>query len=212
MTDGDSSAYIALARANLDIVDEMMFCATMQLRIPLRVLKMHCARHQLANGDPPIFAMHEGIWVGMLRGQKSLFGEMASDIGPIPTDGGNYLAFLKAVRGIVEDHESTTARMDRLQQELGKQEWQEFVTRHGGSDCVCNRFFPCFLDTIPRLRADAAETLREMSLTTPARLAAASDGDLCAVRGVGAVALRSIRQACEDAADKHSEWVDMVQR
>ena len=80
------------------------FCATMQARNSLRVLQQHGRLESLPPSKLPKIARHEwqGIWVPTTRHRRVFAqgGQMASEIGPIPQDGGDYLRFLLAVKTI----------------------------------------------------------------------------------------------------------------
>ena len=93
----------------------------MQLRTPLRVLRRHGELHRDLSAPPPRIAneLWEGIWISLLPQQDTLFGEMASEVGPIPVDGGQYLPFLLAVRSVVEGEGSASERRHRLEALLG---------------------------------------------------------------------------------------------
>lgn len=207
-----TSPYVGVARQNSDLVDGMLFCATMQLRTPLRILEMHGKHHPLDTGDPPPVAMHEGCWMPSLPDQREFYSTMASEIGPIPADGGDYLKFLRAVRRIVERFDSIENRIQDLRVELQRPEWQEFIGRLGGREDIYERFFFDFLYTIPKLNHETREILWERELTTPAKLAATSDKELLAIKGIGPVKLKLIRQACEGAVNKDAELVELVER
>lgn len=154
-------------KSNQDIYDGLKFCATMQLRTPLRVLLWHGKTHKDKNTVPPKIAteMWEGIWMPNLRSFRELGidieepadGTMASDIGQIPKDGGEYLKFLIAVRKIVEAHDPIDHRIKELREMPMEDNWKLFVSRYGpshiserrGMDWIVDRFFPRFIDTFP---------------------------------------------------------------
>lgn len=216
-----ATSYIEFGRQNSDIVKGWQLSATMQLRTPLRVLEMHGLFHPIENGDPPVMAMNEGIWIcvpktnaelGIDIPEIVLGGTMASDIGQIPVDGGKYLPFLKAVRCIVESDGSIESRVGALRAELARPEWKSFCVRLGGKKTIYSRFFPQFLATIPRLPSVAIQALLDAGFTTPAKLMATHSADLLAVKGIGPAKLKLIRQACEAAQDKDSALVDCVSR
>lgn len=80
------------------------FCATMQARNPLRVLQQHGRLESLPPQKLPKIARHawQGIWIPATRLRKvfSAGATMASEIGQIDTDGGDYLRFLLTVKAI----------------------------------------------------------------------------------------------------------------
>ncbi|MGK5040396.1 hypothetical protein ACQ4WQ_08645 [Janthinobacterium sp. GB1R12] len=212
------------AHPNNDIISGLKFCATMQLRTPLRVLLRHGELFSDLPNDPPQIAreMWEGIWIAQARSFRELgigfdelaLNQMTSAIGPIPADGGGYLRFLIAVREIVESANSIDDRMEWLRDEVSKPQWAGYVNNrfHGVSD-ICDYFFPRFLDTIGRLPDTAAEVMRALGLTSPKVIAGTADVQLFAIKGVGPAILHSIRTRCaEITADQHHDRLDMVAR
>lgn len=87
-----------------DDIDAYQFCATMQARNSLRVLQQHGRLESLPPSKLPKIAKHEwqGIWVPTTRYRRVFAqgGQMASEIGPIAQDGGDYLRFLLVVKTI----------------------------------------------------------------------------------------------------------------
>lgn len=220
-TDAGESRYVELARLNSDVSKGWRFSATMQLRTPLRILEMHGAVRLFAEADPPQVAPHEGAWLPALKNfhemgidlpELQMDSRMASDIGPIPVDGGEYLRFLKEVRAIVERPAETADLQVMLRAELGKGEWSEIVNRLGGVERVESSFFTPFIEAIPKLTDAILDELFSLDLVTPAKLAAAPDHLLLAIKGVGPAKLQSIRWACDQADDMNSEWVAWAKR
>ena len=206
-----------------DIAKGWRFGATMQLRTPLRVLSRHGEIHDGLTAPPSIARQQwEGYWTPVLRSYKELGidipefgvldGTMASDIGQIPSGGGDYLKFLLKVRTIVELEEPIESRKARLSVELRQPEWASFCRKLGGKQGIQSRFFPPFIHCIPKLSREAVEALWTAKLTTPARIMTAPDAALLAINGVGPAKLQSIREACLSASQKDSELVDAVVR
>ena len=137
---------------------------------------------------------------------------MASDIGQIPRDGGDYLKFLLKVREIIEELSPIEVRRTRLREELRNPAWAYFCRKLGGKQAVVNQFFPPFIETIKGLPANAVAGIRECGLTTPAQITAAADAKLLAIKGIGPAKLKFIRSACDSVTDKDSELVDLVER
>src|SRR5919108_1501914 len=100
---------------NADVIKGYEFIATLQLRTPLRVLQHHGEVREWSENGLPQYAqsLWEGIWLPVtktwaelagahgntaaaLAADKVPEGSIASDIGPIPQNGGTYLDFLKA--------------------------------------------------------------------------------------------------------------------
>jgi len=84
-----------------DITVGWYFCATMQLRTPTAILRRHLEFWPKENGQPPNICPEgwEGIWMLALDDWKRIAAvqSMASDVGPVPADGGDYLPFLLAL-------------------------------------------------------------------------------------------------------------------
>jgi hypothetical protein len=210
------------ARANSDIISGHRFCATMQLRTPLRVLKRHGELHRGLDREPPQIAreMWEGVWIPELRSWRELgidlkelpLGTMASDIGQVPADGGEYLQFLIAVRAAAEAEGSVETRRGAVAQVLTNPAWAEFVRAHQGREAVLDKLFPPFLATIPRLSAKAVAALTSGGFDSPSSLAGAKDSELLAVSGVGPAIVSTIRRECQTASQQNSRFVDRVIR
>lgn len=87
-----------------DGIAAYQFCATMQARNSLRVLQQHGRLESLPPGKLPKIARHEwqGIWVPTTKHRRVFAqgGQMASEIGPIAADGGDYLRFLLIVKTV----------------------------------------------------------------------------------------------------------------
>lgn len=192
-----SDSPVAAWQANQDIIAGLKFCATMQPRIPLRVLARHGETHTDLRRDPPAIALagFEGIWIPFMHGQPGFGGSMASTIGPIPTDGGEFLLFLITVRKIVEKDSPIEDRACELKSVLKLPEWRTFARklkspRHGD---LVGQFFPRTVDTIPGLPATSKDALVAAKLDTAAKIAQASDATLLAIKGLGKAKLDIIR-------------------
>ena len=212
------------AYPNSDIISGLKFCATMQLRTPLRVLLRHGEVFDDLPNEPPQIAraMWEGIWIAQARNFRELGidldepspGHIASEIGPIPIDGGDYLRFLIAVRGILESVNSIDDRLASLVDEVSRTQWSAFkhARFHGAYD-IADYFFPFFVCTIPRLARKAAKELRRLGLGTPDALDSATDEQLLVVPGIGPRTLLELRKKCaETTIDRDNARVDQVDR
>lgn len=210
-----SSAPEAAWKDNQDILGGLKFSATMQLRIPLRVLSRHGELHSDERRKPSRIAAapHEGIWIPLLHGQREFHGTMSSDIGPIPADGGEYLKFLLVVRRIVEQPTPIIERIMELRAELARPKWQEFVQKlEPTSGDIVRRFFPFAVQTIPGLTAAAKDGLSATGLDTAAKIAAAPDADLLKIKGIGPAKIAAIRAWQKTIKDKNAARLDMVER
>jgi hypothetical protein len=202
------------------LIQGARFCATLQLRTPLRVLTRHGESWTREEARPPIARESwEGFWAAETVTWRELgidlpemSSSQASEIGPVPSDGGEFLKFLVAVRTIVEADGPLEFRRLRLRDLLRDSRWQEFVKRLEGTEAIVRQFFPPFIETIKGLSREAVAELWERGLTTPALLSEAPDRDILSVRGIGPAKLRGIREACAAAASRDSEFVDLVQR
>jgi hypothetical protein len=209
-------------RANSDIISGYRFCATMQLRTPLRVLARHGEVHHGLDWEPPQIAreMWEGIWIPKLRSWRELGiekneippGTMASDIGPVPADGGQYLQFLIAVRVVAEGDGLIEDRRAAVGEVLTSPAWSKCVRALGGREAILDRLFPPFLTTISRMPVKTAVALMKAGYGSPASIAGAKDSALLAIEGVGMATIAAIRRECPLAAEPQSRFVDRIIR
>jgi hypothetical protein len=199
-----------------DVVSGFRFCATLQLRTPLRVLIRDGELHSsLATEPPPIAAqLWEGAWSVQVRDLPGLPAFKpkiaASDVGAINKE--EYLPFLIAVRQQAERDGTAEDRRHMIQTELSRPSWANFVQLHGGEDGVLKQLLPRFVDTLPRLPAGVADQLWDKGLRTPQQISAMPDSGLLSFRGVGPAKVRSLKDACAAAAEKNSPFVDLVVR
>jgi hypothetical protein len=196
---------LRLAREHGDVVVAMQFCATIQMRTPMRVLSRHRELHTDLNRPLPAIAQElwEGIWLPKTRSFKEMglnlpefSTTMASDIGQIPADGGDYLPFLLAVRAVVETDESPDQRAENLQALLAQPEYEAFVTANRGTKAIIDRFFPLFVSTLPKLTPAAREGITNKNMLTAESISRALDIELLAIDGIGPSKLEAIRQHC----------------
>jgi hypothetical protein len=191
---------------NADLITGFQFIATMQVRTPLRVLLRHGEVHRDINRPLPriVHEGWEGIWIIKTEASQELSrayvpgclsANMSAKIGEIPADG-KYLEFLIAVRTIVEACGSIDSRIGQLLDMLAHKNSRHFANRLGGIDVIIEEFFPQFVDTVPKLPADAADMLCRLGFNTPNRLAAASDEILLAITGLERAKLKMIREHC----------------
>jgi len=208
--------------AHNDLLSGWRFVATMQLRTPLRVLSRHGDVHKGLNSEPPIFAREqwEGIWVTVTRSYRELGIDMdeptptimASDVGTIPADGGDYLPFLIAVRTAAEGDGSIAERREAVAAVLRDPAHRKFVHTHGGQGAVLDQLFPPLAAAIPRMSGKVAQALASAGYRTPATISAAFDKELRAVEGVGPATIKLLREAAEAAEDQGARYVDRVMR
>ena len=206
---------------NGDLIKGWRFIATIQLRTPFRVLSRHGETHEGLT-DPPKIANEqwEGYWTTVLKSNKELGIDIpevivggkttASDIGQIPIDGGDYLTFLLELQKIVEKTEAVESRKAMLSMELSRPKYASFLRKLGGKKVIASKYFPAFLERIPKLSPESVEALRRCELTTPARITAAPDAVLLGMKGIGPTKLKIIRETCQSAFNKQSELLDAV--
>ena len=188
--------------ASDELVDSLEFCATLQLRTPLRVLIRHRETHTDRDTTPPAYAKEEweGIWLPKLDPKFEFLSEgrtMSSDIGPVPNDGGDYLPHLISVRKVVESNLSIEERRKQLKQ----------LDKTSGS-ALADHFFPPFLKAIKGLSKDTISELRQVNLRTPDALENTPDEILLKISGVGPSKLKTIRETCSMSTDENCEWVE----
>jgi hypothetical protein len=202
-----------------DIVVGLEFCATLQLRTPLRVLVRNGEIYTKNDGKQPKIAIEqwEGCWIPKLKSfselglKEPLEGTSASDIGQVyPRE---YLPFLIDVRKIVELNDTIDNRIYKIFQHPPTNEWMFYVNKHGGLESLSKKFFPLFLDTIPKLNNESIERLKELGLDTPNAIAQTHDDILLSVNGIGKAKLKTIRDYCVGITkNRDNKRVDTVNR
>ncbi|SED97970.1 hypothetical protein [Pseudomonas anguilliseptica] len=207
---GQTAAEISRMGLNDDGFSTLEFCATLQLRTPLEALNYHRVSHP-SDGTPPPYepAMANGIWIPVVAPAFAALRTgttTASDIGPIPFDDTGYVSFLKIVRSIVEKRSSIDGRRRLLQEELTDDRWASYVSAHGGSDFLINRFFPPFVSTISGLSVETQDSMIAIGLTTPRLITEAADDTLLSLKGVGPAKLQTIRAACIASGNPDSTY------
>lgn len=202
---------------NADIVKGYEFSATLQLRTPLRVLQHHGEVHQWSDNGLPAYAhfLWEGIWLPItysfaelaamevkLRSTDSsedhAFEEIASDIGPVPGDGGTYLAFLKAFRGIVEFAASPDEKREAINAlSKDKPEFAEYLAMHRSQASDWPDEWLGYQEwlQITGIGTRIARRIYDAGFQLPQAIQQATDQELAAVKGVGKATVAKIRCA-----------------
>jgi hypothetical protein len=123
---------------------------------------------------------------------------MASDIGPIPQDGGTYLGFLKAFRGIVEFAASPDEKREAIEA-LSKDhpDYARYISVHLARS---NNWPDEWLGyqewlQIRGIGTRIARCLYDAGFRSREALKQASDTELSAVKGVGKATVLQIRRA-----------------
>jgi len=100
-----------------DLISGWEMSVTMQLRTPLKWLQRHGEFHAGAERPAETLPMEHASWVPVVKTWRELGidedelpeSTMASEVGQIPVDGGDFLPFLMEYRMIVEDGGGTLA-------------------------------------------------------------------------------------------------------
>ncbi|WP_155252608.1 hypothetical protein [Pseudomonas brassicacearum] len=131
--------------SDIDIITHFKFCATMQLRTPYCVLDRHNETYWDRTAPPPIFFREawQGIWVPQtnLSDRMASGSMMASEIGPIPAHGGDFLRFLLEIRYLAENTSGPERRVTAIENECRRDIWAAFVAKLGGPSMVGSRFY-----------------------------------------------------------------------
>jgi hypothetical protein len=153
--------------------------------------------------------MWQGIWLPDVGSDWDFLNEgasMASEIGPIPADGGDYLPFLIAVRAISEG-KATVADKEVALRALAKERgprgapYSKFLS----GDALVDQVLPRVVHLLPIPRPVRGD-LFGAGYTTLAMVQAASDGTLLGVKGLGPKSLANIREfLASTTVDMHAE-------
>ena len=206
---------------NDDVIKGMEFCATMQLRTPLRVLLRHGEIHSNMSAEPPNIAkeMWEGIWIHQLKTWREMGinmdempeSTMASDIGDVQEE--DYLPFLITVRKIVESNESIEDRIRILREYPMIGEWLTCVESHDGIDNIIDELFPRFIKMIPKINHAEALGLIRLGLITPNLIAAARDETILGIKGIGKEKVKALREYCNAIySNRDDERIENITR
>lgn len=195
---------------NEDIIKGWEFSATLQLRTPLAVLKQHGQRVLKAPDGPPNITteMWQGIWTPDVGDEFSMFDaiSMASEVGSIPADGGDYLPFLIAFRTITEGSAPVAdkeAAIRELLKQLGPG-GTPYTKYHKAKDLI-DEVLPRTISLLPVSRPVRNEIVAA-GLTSLAKVEAASDKALLAIDGLGPKSLAGIREyLAATTADKSAQ-------
>lgn len=113
-----SGSVVQTSGAYDDIVRGWCFMATMQRRTPAAILRRHLEFWPKDKGLPPNICPEgwEGVWLLETEDWRELLATLdtASDVGPVPADGGDYLPFLLALHGL--SAHGSESRFDSIQE------------------------------------------------------------------------------------------------
>lgn len=126
------------------------FSATMQLRNALHVLEQHGRLERVDRSALPIVTNQDwqGGWLAKTHaiapGLETPEGQMASEIGPIEVDGGDYLRFMLLVRRIMACALSDTDKANLVHRSAsfqgeGGHSFDRFIDFHGGADALLRK-------------------------------------------------------------------------
>jgi hypothetical protein len=196
---------------NEDIITGWRFCATLQMRTPLAILQEHNRLVPATPAGPPQLTneMWQGIWVPDLGSDWDFLDEgasMASEIGAIPRDGGDYLPFLIAVRKISEA-EATIAGKEVALRALTKERGPHGTpySKFRDADALVDQVLPRAIHLLPIPRP-VREDLLAAGYTTLAKIQGAADAALLSVKGLGPKSLANIREfLAATRMDLHAE-------
>jgi hypothetical protein len=204
-----------------DVIESMEFCATMQLRTPLRILLKHGEVHTDKNSEPPkiVNEIWEGHWMPKLKTWRDLGfnidelpeSTLASHIGQVKEE--DYLPFLLAVRKIVELNEPIDSRIKLLREYPMVGIWRTCVESHDGIENIINQLFPRFIDTLPKLNAATITELSSLNLNTATKIAMTSNEVLLSIKGLGQAKLKTLREYCNTFySNRDNERIENVIR
>ena len=102
-----------------DLIAGWQMCVTMQMRTPLHWLQRHNEFREGAHRPTEELPPEHAVWVPVPKTWRALGIDedeipettMASEVGQIPVDGGDFLPFLLEYRMIVEGAESALASL-----------------------------------------------------------------------------------------------------
>lgn len=223
ITRNGSYAHICL----LEEVETYWFCANVQLRTPLAVLEKHGTFHPGPPTQLPHYgAAKDGKWIPVYKSrlvdtrgvQDSRSHEphpptaksntdygtrlppfIDSDIGPIPSDGGEYIHFVESFRRIIEEDDLidvTIAKLKALLQHSNA--YQVFAKKHA-PDLVTMWFLNTLL-AIPGLDPHTAQRLFAAGYRTIDELRVANDLVLRERTHIDDVMLAKIRRSVGNPA------------
>lgn len=186
---------------NSDIIRGHEFSAVLNLGTPLWVLERHGEKADRPTFDVP---MAHGSWLPILTPATELGfsrdfppSTMASDVGQIPTDGGDFLPFLIARREIIEDDDRTPdekiAALNGLYGADGR--FRKF-RRHLGAK-LGDQWCISELRSLPSVGEKTAKALMKAGFRSPEDVAAAEDDVLLSIPGVGRKLVSRIRTLAE---------------
>jgi hypothetical protein len=143
----EESTISTRAATNCDMIIGWRFSASMMPWVRLSVLRRHGEFHAGSKVSLPTITndLDEGIWSPVTRTFRDLgidiepHATMASAVGYIASDGGEFLPFLIEMRECVETGDNASQRAC-LAQVTSKPRWRDFVKELGGAAEIRRRF------------------------------------------------------------------------
>jgi len=177
-----------------DLIKGWKFSASMYPTTPLEYLLRHGEVSDTPKDEPPAF----GIWMPILKSWKGLgiplkdantMGEMASAIGLISTDGGQFLPFLIKFRRIVEselDRVDTLVKLTELEPQ-----YPQFTARLGGD--LCKLFVLPELQSLVGCGKKTAQILYKAGYLSKAQVVEATVDELTSIPGIGRATAKRLK-------------------
>jgi len=183
---------------NEDIISGWRFCATLQMRTPLAILREHDRLVPATRDGPPQLTseMWQGIWLPDTGPEWDFLNEgatMASEVGAIPRDGGDYLPFLIAVRTISEG-EATVAGKEVALRALAKERGPHGTpySKFMSETALVDKVLPRVIHLLP-IPKPVRESLLDVGYKTLGSVQAAPGEALLKVKGLGPKSLANVR-------------------
>jgi hypothetical protein len=130
---------------------------------------------------------------------------IASDIGPVPGDGGTYLAFLKAFRGIVEFAASPDEKREAIN-ELSKDnpEFAKYISMHRSQASDWPDEWLGYQEwlQITGIGTRIARCIYDAGFRLPEAIQRATDQELASVKGIGKATIAEIRRVMSQPPSK----------
>lgn len=199
------------AAGNEDILAGYQFCATLDPRTPLYILLRHGKVAATLPTTSDRTDPADGIWTPKPKSWKELglaFKELppsqiASSVGPVPEDGGEFLKMLTVFRREVESSGTPIDRAERAFRAVhGNQKCRAFVSSLGWTRPESLDEYVGFSDALgtPSLPFKLAKALYLEGFTSRSLLEGATDAMLLAVKGVGPKKVDDIKRALGGSA------------
>ncbi|WP_350017106.1 helix-hairpin-helix domain-containing protein [Rhodanobacter sp. IGA1.0] len=193
-----------------DITTGWHFCATMQQRTPASILRRHLEFWPKEKGTPPNICPEgwEGIWLMASSPMPELPGwddfrsfsdrSMASEVGSIPADGGDYLPFLLALHDLTSGTPCPYSSLEELIRATGIRgtPHARYVERLGGLP-GCIGFGAVRAIFLVVWRYDYAERLWAAGFRTVQSLIDSTDEELRSAHSFSKSGLQTIRRAAK---------------